>query len=97
MAKARIDKKIVVVSTKIIVSFVYRVIRKTKDKGYNKEKFIVIKIKYVIDISCSNRSSKATIKKKIEVLNLDKRYLCVIRCFTNKFECEKIEMIERNL
>ncbi len=97
LAEAGIDKKIVAVSAGMTVSSVYRVIQKAKDKGYNKEESTVIKMKYVIDTPRSGRPSKATTEKEIEVLNSDKRYLRVIRCFTNKFECERIEMIERNL
>jgi hypothetical protein len=71
LVEAEIEKKIAATSAEMTVSFVYRVIKKTKDREYNKDESSIMKIKYVVDESRSDRSQKANAEKKVEVLDAD--------------------------
>lgn len=91
LAKIEIDKKIAAASAEMILSSVYKIIKKIKDKDYNKDESTIMKMKYMINDSHSERHSKITLKKTAEVLNLDEHYLHYIDCFANKFSAKKQE------
>jgi hypothetical protein len=55
LAEAGIEKKIAAASAGMTVSSVYRVIKKAKDRGYNKNESSVMKMEYVVDKPRSGR------------------------------------------
>ena len=92
IAEAGIDKKIAAASAEMTLSFVYKIIKKAKDRGYNKDEFTIMKMKYVVDDPRSERFLKVTSKKTAEVLNLDEHCLRYINCFVNKFSAKRQEL-----
>ncbi len=89
IAETGIDKKIAAASAGMTLSSVYRVIKKAKDRGYNKDESTIMKMKYVVDDPRSGRPLKVTSKKTAEVLDLDEHCLRYINCFANKFSAKR--------
>ncbi len=71
LAEVGIEKKIAAASAEMTVSFVYRIIKKAKDREYNKNEFSIMKMNYVVDESRSDRLRKTNAEKKVEVLDAD--------------------------
>ncbi len=69
LAEAGIEKKIAAASAGITVSSVYRVIKRAKDRGYNKNESSIMKMKYVVDEPRSGRPRKANAEKEVEILD----------------------------
>ena len=69
LAEAGIEKKIAAASAGITVSSVYRVIKRAKDRGYNKNESSIMKMKYVVDEPRSERPRKANAEKEVEILD----------------------------
>ncbi len=97
LAEAGIEKKIAAASAEMTVSSVYRIIKKAKDREYNKDEFSIMKMNYVVDESRSDRPRKANAEKKAEILDADANFLRFLFSFINKLQCERIETIEKNL
>jgi len=71
LAEAGIEKKIAAASAGMTVSSVYRVIKKAKDREYNKNESSIMKMKYVVDEPRSDRPRKANAEKEAEILDAD--------------------------
>ncbi len=69
LAEAGIEKKIAAASAGMTVSSVYRVIKKAKDREYNKNESSIMKMKYVVDEPRSDRPRKANAEKEAEILD----------------------------
>ncbi len=91
IAEAGIDKKIAAASAGMTLSSVYRIIKKAKDRGYNKDESTIMKMEYVVDDPRSGRPPKATPEKTAEVLDLGEHCLRYIDCFANKFSAKRQE------
>ncbi len=97
LAEIEIEKKIAAASAGMTVSSVYRIIKKAKDREYNKDESSIMKMNYVVDESRSGRLRKANAEKEAEVLDAGANFLRFLLSFTNKLQCERIETIEKNL
>jgi len=71
LAEIEIEKKIAAASAEMTVSFVYRIIKKAKDREYNKNESSIMKMNYVADEPRSGRLRKANAEKKVEILDAD--------------------------
>ena len=71
LAEAGIEKKIAAASAGMTVSSIYRVIKKAKDREYNKNESSIMKMKYVVDEPRSDRPRKANAEKEAEILDAD--------------------------
>ncbi len=71
LTEAGIEKKIAVASAEMTVSFVYRIIKKAKDREYNKNESSIMKMNHVVDEPRFDRLRKTNAEKKVEILDTD--------------------------